>query len=129
MSAALAMDHAIEEAFEPILLPPKPWTTEAAMALCAQIEEFAPKFGCHVALTGGTLYKPGPRKDVDILFYRIRQVDDIDRQGLMMALHGMGLEIGKRHGWVQKGTWEGKPVDLFFPDHIDHIDDETGEYA
>ncbi len=129
---ALAISHALEEAFEPIpisSLQPKSWTTEDAIDLCSQIETVAPQFGCHVALTGGTLYKPGLRKDVDILFYRIRQVDQIDREGLMKALLEIGFTLGRRHGWVQKAIWKGKSVDLFFPDHIDCIDDETGEYA
>src|SRR3546814_17782576 len=79
----------------------------------------APEYGAHVALTGGTLYKDGPRKDVDLLFYRIRQVKEIDRPRLIRALQRIGIEISKRHGWVQKAFYEGKPIDLFFPDHID----------
>lgn len=35
------------------------WTTHEALALCRLIEEFAPLYDCHVALTGGTLYKNG----------------------------------------------------------------------
>src|SRR3546814_5293818 len=74
----------------------------------------APEYGAHVALTGGTLYKDGPRKDVDLLFYRIRQVKEIDRPRLIRALQRIGIEISKRHGWVQKAFYEGKPIDLFF---------------
>lgn len=35
-----------------------------------------------VALTGGCLYKPEPRDDCDILFYRIRQTKEINHKGL-----------------------------------------------
>lgn len=50
------------------------WTQEEAIQLCRLLEALAPTFGCHVALTGGCLYKDGERKDCDILLYRIRQV-------------------------------------------------------
>ena len=94
------------------------------------IEKIAPNYGCHVALTGGTLYKDGQRKDVDILFYRIRQVKKIDRDGLLTALRAIGFTMSSRHGWVQKAFWNSKPVDLFFPDHVDSKKDKlTGEYA
>ena len=49
------------------------WTQQHAIELCKRIESVCPRYGCHVALTGGLLYKDGPRKDCDILFYRIRQ--------------------------------------------------------
>jgi len=75
-----------------------------------------PDFGCHVALTGGLLYKEGSRKDCDLLFYCIRQVDEIDISGLLAALKASGFVIGRQHGWVRKATYQGKPVDLFFPE-------------
>ena len=92
------------------------WTLERAVALCRQIEAVCPQYGCHVALTGGTLYKDGERKDADILFYRIRQVDEIDVSGLMEALRGLGIEPTNDHGWVFKATHEGRPIDFFFPE-------------
>lgn len=111
-------------------LPILPWVLEDAVELCRKIEAVAPDYGCHVALTGGTLYKPGPRKDVDLLFYRIRQIEEIDRVGLLMALERLGLQMTVRHGWVQKAIYECKPVDLFFPHHIDGPRDSiSGEYC
>lgn len=80
------------------------------------IEEIAPAYGCHVALTGGLLYKDGPRKDADILFYRIRQVDEIDRIGLFEAMAKIGIEEGENFGWCHKATYRGKPIDFFFPE-------------
>ena len=35
------------------------WTTAEAIALCREIEAICPAFGCHIALTGGLLYKEG----------------------------------------------------------------------
>lgn len=103
------------------------WTQEEAIRLCSVLERIAPDFGCHVALTGGTLYKPGLRKDVDILFYRIRQAPEIDRYGLVQTLVEIGFELDSTHGWVQKMRYGKKCLDLFFPDHIDQ-DGENGVY-
>jgi hypothetical protein len=93
------------------------WSQLEAIDLATQLEEIAPEFGAHVALTGGCLYRDGRRKDVDILFYRIRQVKEIDEPGLLLALqerlHMVKLE---RYGWVQKMILEGKHIDLFFPE-------------
>jgi hypothetical protein len=103
------------------LIKRKPvWTQAEAVSLCIVLERIAPTYGAHVALTGGTLYKAfeGPRKDVDILFYRIRQVDNIDEGGLIRALEEQGFAMGARLGWVQKANFGGKHVDLFFP-HYD----------
>lgn len=93
-----------------------PWTQAEAVALCERIEAVAPAFGCHVALTGGLLYKNGPRKDADILFYRIRQVPEIDVEGLMSALADLGVEAGDDFGWCFKASIDGKPIDFFFPE-------------
>jgi len=93
------------------------WTLEQAVALCRKIEDVVPPFGCHVALTGGTLYKDGARKDLDILFYRIRQRDEIDMDGLWKALAGIGIEKLSGFGWCYKAdTEDGKHIDCFFPE-------------
>jgi hypothetical protein len=39
----------------------KTWTLDDAVAMCCAVEQVCPPFGCHVALTGGTLYKDGGR--------------------------------------------------------------------
>jgi hypothetical protein len=110
----------------------KVWTQAAAIQLCREVENLCPEFGGHVALTGGTLYKDGPRKDADLLFYCIRQVDKIDEEGLLNALRDrLNFCIGKRHGWVTKATYEGRPLDLFFPEAYPARDPEGegGEYG
>lgn len=98
------------------------WTQEAAISLCRAIEAIAPAHGCHVALTGGLLYKDGERKDADLLFYRIRQVDEIDVDGLFGSLAALGIEKTGGFGWCHKATYEGRPIDCFFPE------EQGGEY-
>ena len=97
------------------------WTQEQAIELCRKIEVIAPKYGCHVALTGGTLYHYGERKDADILFYRIRQVTAIDVAGLMGGLAALGVVPGNDYGWVYKATYEGRAIDFFFPEREGQI--------
>lgn len=96
----------------------KYWTQDEAINLCQKVEAVCPKFGCHVALTGGTLYKQGHRKDCDILFYRIRQVEKIDLPGLLIALEGIGISHERDCGWVHKAKFDGKTVDIFFPEFV-----------
>lgn len=93
-----------------------PWTLADAVALCVLLEAVAPHYGAHVALTGGTLYKDGPRKDADILIYRIRQIEYVDVDGLMQAFAAIGVEPGQDYGWCYKAIFHGKPVDFFFPE-------------
>ncbi len=93
------------------------WTQEEAVMLARQVELIAPRFNCHVALTGGCLYKFGPRKDLDLLFYRVRAAKTIERDALLAELHDvLGLEIGERKGWVRKAKAGDKDIDLFFPE-------------
>lgn len=88
-----------------------------AVELCRQIEVFAPLHGCHVALTGGTLYKEGERKDIDILFYRVRQAWQIDIKSLIADLAAIGLRVERDCGFVIKARWQGcVDVDLLFPE-------------
>lgn len=98
------------------------WTRQDAVNLCVLIESVCPQYGCHVALTGGALYKPGERKDCDVLFYRIRQVAAIDQDGLFNALSELGIERQGGFGWVHKAIYQGKNIDMFFPEADD------GEY-
>jgi hypothetical protein len=110
------------------------WTQAEAIALCREIERVCPKFGCHVALTGGCLYGEGDRKDCDILFYRIREVSLIDIPGLIkeLALVGVAEDVGANEEsadygddlWVIKAWWQGKPIDMFFPEIDDGKSDD-----
>lgn len=94
------------------------WSLEEAVELCRIVEAVCQRYGCHVALTGGALYKDGKRKDCDLLFYRIRQIPAIDLDGLWVGLAGIGLEKVSGFGWVFKAKAGalGKNVDCFFPE-------------
>lgn len=91
------------------------WNLQSALCIAMLVEEFAPKYGCHVALTGGCLYKTGYRKDLDLLFYRIRQ-SSINFDGLFKALEAEGINIVKDCGFVVKANFGGWCIDLLFPE-------------
>lgn len=93
-------------------------TLEDAIELCRIVERIAPSFGCHVALTGGCLYKEDARKDIDIMLYRIRQVESIDYQGLHAAMLDHGIEVKSGFGWIFKATWSGFNIDIFYPEEV-----------
>lgn len=106
-----------------------PWTQAQAVELCRKLEEIAPQYGCHVALTGGTLYKDGERKDADILFYRIRQVEAIDVEGLMAHAHDkLGVCLGEDFGWCYKATYNEQAIDFFFPERAETTLRKGGGY-
>lgn len=99
---------------------PDYWTLMEAVALCTAIHEIpAQKFHCHPALTGGLLYKSGPRKDCDIVIYQRGDVGGerlpIDWPGLWAALDGIGLKLVMDYGYVKKCIYHGKMVDVFDP--------------
>jgi hypothetical protein len=100
------------------------WTLQEAIALCVLLESICPKHGCHVALTGGLLYRDGPRKDCDVVFYRIRQWGCIDTEDLWPALEKVGFKLKSGFGWCFKAEFQGKPVDVFFPE-----EDGEGTYG
>ena len=101
------------------------WTLQQAVEICRRIEAICPPHGCHVALTGGTLYQFDERKDLDLLFYRIRQVPAIDLPSLFDSLASIGMEIESGFGWCYKATFEGKSVDIFVPEENAVIIDST----
>ena len=103
------------------------WNLTKAVELCKIVEGICPEYGCHVALTGGSLYKDGERKDCDILFYRIRQCEEIDIIGLKMALARCGFSFGEEHGWVHKAKFMGDNIDIFFPESYPEICEDYGD--
>lgn len=86
------------------------WNLQDAVTLCRDIEKIAPLYGAHIALTGGTLL------DVDIVFYRIRQVEKIETEKLFGGLRTLGIEIFDDHGFCVKAALGPKPIDIFFPE-------------
>lgn len=108
----------------------KQWNTEQAIKLCRKLEVIAPRFGAHIALTGGCLYKDGDRKDVDIMVYRIRQVQEVDKVGFFEAIkEALDIDWIDDFGWCNKATINGKDIDFFFPDEVggDYGDEEAEE--
>ena len=110
---------------------PLMWTQAEAISIASIFEQIAPQFGCHVALTGGCLYKFGERKDCDLVIYRIRQVPEINIQGLLEALTKYGVELMSDHSFCKKCRWMGRTLDLLFPEFVggDYGDDEGEEGA
>jgi len=99
------------------------WSRQDAITLCIAIEQISPTYGCHVALTGGLLYKTGPRKDADIVLYRIRQVEQIDFDGLFRALKDeLSIEQLEDHGFCKKAIYEGREIDFLCPDVVQELD-------
>ena len=93
------------------------WTLDEAVTLCKRVELVCPVADCHVALTGGVLYKEGPRKDLDLLFYRVRQSAKIDMDLLWPLLEkGANIKKVSGFGWCYKCTHNGKSIDCFFPE-------------
>lgn len=98
------------------------WDQEEAIAFCTAVEEICPYYGCHVAMTGGVLYKQGPRKDLDLVFYRIRQVPEIQVAELLASLQTrLGVVVvtagaSENAPFVIKLTWRGLRVDCMFPE-------------
>lgn len=96
----------------------EPWTQAEAIALCSSIHPLTNQCGCYVALTGGLLYKEGPRKDLDLVFYRIRQVDGIDKKLLFALLdESLGIKVVKGFGFCHKAlSPDGRTIDMLFPE-------------
>jgi len=93
------------------------WDLKDAVELCSRIEAICPAFGFHVALTGGLLYKGGiARKDMDLIFYQIRQLKKVDVAGLIKSLKDLGLCDFCGGGWRYVAKHQGRTIDLLFPE-------------
>lgn len=106
----------------------KQWTLPAALDLIKQIEEVCPACGCHVALTGGVLYKDGGRKDLDLLFYRVRQTM-LNHEALEDALAQLGIIVTSKRGWLWKAKYFVRDIDIFFPEPRDASPQTNDEYS
>lgn len=88
-----------------------------AVELCKLLEVVVPEAGFHIALTGGLLYKEGRRKDCDLMFYQIRQMEP-NYEVLWKYLSVAGVLRSPDYpdnGWLVKATYRGKAVDCLFP--------------
>jgi hypothetical protein len=87
------------------------WTQQQAIDLCRQIEIIAPDHGCHVALTGGLLYKFGDSST------GIRQRDKIAIDGLFSALTALGIvRVTTAERFVIKAKHAHGVIDCLFPE-------------
>lgn len=96
------------------------------------IEEHAVEFGLHIALTGGQLYKDGPRKDIDFVVYHensehVNGLDQSEREscveGLFETLWAEGFSNFRNFGRVTKCTFNGIYIDILYPEYT-----RLGEY-
>lgn len=94
-----------------------------AAAVCTLIEPIAAQHGFHVALTGGCLYGEGGRKDIDIIFYRQRNIPESDLR--YKALYDdleikLEMVLHEDYGFVKKFTMgdEKIPIDAMFPECV-----------
>jgi len=92
------------------------WTQQEAIDLCCNLEEIAPLYGAHIALSGGCLYRKGPRKDCDIILYRIRQCEQIGFDAFFEHCAKIGVVKTSGFGFCHKATFEGKPIDFLSPE-------------
>lgn len=95
------------------------WTRDEAIELCKLIQSVSPKHHAHPALTGGLLYKDGPRKDCDIVIYQRGDTKGdkpaVDWPGLWESFKSFGLTLEVDYDYVKKCLWRGKEVDVFDP--------------
>jgi hypothetical protein len=99
------------------------------------LEAAAVPLGLHVALTGGTLYKEGIRKDVDWLVYGHEHSDNLKDLQVRIRLFFISLKCGyapnvsnmKHFGRVTKLTWHRHGDSSLEFDFI--IPELTGSYS
>lgn len=102
------------------------WTKAEAVRFCTMLEGIAPRYGMHVALTGGLLYgHDGEHKDCDVILYRIRQ-GEMKLKEFFEVLEGGHLsstDEGK-NPWCHKFvTNAGRKIDFLVPEAPANADD------
>lgn len=99
------------------------WTTEEAIVLAKKVEAICPPFGYHVALTGGLLYKEGPRKDCDLVLYQTGSWNKGYKfQELLDKLGTIGIAVKEKDDiqYCYKAKYEGKSLDIIFPEFSEY---------
>src|SRR5688572_1010196 len=110
------------------------WTTKEAISLCTILEPLAAMNNCHIALTGGLLYRTGMRKDCDIVVYRRgmlkgeKELPEFNREEITKSFSRV-LTIVNEFTRVTKAAFDGKPVDLLFVNMISESDNDTPSAA
>ncbi len=107
------------------------WTLDRARELCKLVEPAVLDAGAHIALTGGVLYKDGPRKDCDIVVYRHGgREKPIDRVMLMRRLKKLKMLPVRTDGRVWKFLYDDRQVDFLIHDAQEAADPMPGgEYG
>lgn len=105
-----------------------------AISLARNLEKVALACGdCHIALTGGALYKDGSRKDMDFIVYRVRQFEKLDKERFLSYARSVGLKELTDFGFCVKCHYtadDGKlySVDLLFPETPNSVRNPDGGY-
>lgn len=87
---------------------------KAAIILCRTLEPLFQKFGYHVGLTGGCLYKEGERKDVDIIVYPHHTTNAKSAADLVKNIEASYPALGYwKEGSGLKGGHDSKQVHKF----------------
>lgn len=98
-----------------------------AVEICKKIYETLSPLGFYPALTGGTLYKDGLRKDIDIVIFRNRQlIDKFEISHIQKPLESIGLYDFNHYGFVTKCKFGSFDIDLFNPETEINFNDEDG---
>ena len=102
----------------------KQCTQQDGINLCKILYDKLSPLGFYPALTGGLVYKDGPRKDIDIVIFRNRQNhDSFETTQIFHILASVGVKITGWFGFVTKAEWNGFTIDLFNPE----TEYDTGE--
>ena len=100
---------------------------EKAVDACKVIFNAISSSGFYPALTGGSLYRDGPRKDVDIVIFRNRQnVDSFEISDIEQHLAEVGFSEFSHFGFVTKCKYKDLKIDLFNPETSIDFSDEYG---
>lgn len=101
---------------------------ETAIELCKLLESLSEETNAHPALSGGTLYKEGERKDIDIVLFLHNLPENHKVLPYINDITGVyfdkieGLSFSKQcTERVVKGTYKGYDIDFIYP--------ESGCYA
>jgi len=89
---------------------------ETAIELCTKLYKELKHLGVFPALTGGTLYKEGNRKDIDIIIYaKEENTCNLGSDNLAYYLARTGITEIKDFGMVMKAKYNDQYIDLIQP--------------
>lgn len=86
-----------------------------AIELCTKLYNKLEPHGIFPALTGGTLYKEGERKDIDIVLYTKMETGEIIYYMLEDILAKVGVVHQRNFGRVIKCFYKNIAIDFILP--------------